>query len=132
MVVGICVGETNLNEVTFISDKMPQVGQYVTIEYDGKNVLGMVENLVRGNDALNVDINDFKAIQKISKIGAEDNYIRGKVKILGDVNDNLKLPRTPALPGTEIHMADASLLGDTLGLSQRFDGSGLQIARWGL
>ena len=112
MVVGICVGETNLNEVTFISDKMPQVGQYVTIEYDGKNVLGMVENLVRGNDALNVDINDFKAIQKISKIGAEDNYIRGKVKILGDVNDNLKLPRTPALPGTEIHMADAEILKD--------------------
>ncbi|MDO5815371.1 MAG: ATP-binding protein [Methanobrevibacter sp.] len=110
MVVGICVGETNLSEVTFISDQMPQVGQYVTIEYDGKKVLGMVENLVRGNDALNVDINDFKAIQKISRIGVEDNYIRGKVKILGDVNDNLKLPRTPALPGTEIKLADADVL----------------------
>ena len=110
MVVGICVGETNLSEVTFISNKMPQVGQYVTIEYDGKKVLGMVENLVRGNDALNVDINDFKAIQKISKIGVEDNYIRGKVKILGDVNDNLKLPRTPVLPGTEIELADSEML----------------------
>ena len=110
MVVGICVGETNLNEVTFISNKMPQVGQYVTIEYDGKKVLGMVENLVRGNDALNVEINDFKAIQKISKLGVEDNYIRGKVKILGDVNDDLKLPRTPALPGTEINLADADVL----------------------
>lgn len=110
MVVGICVGETNLNEVTFISEKMPQVGEYVTMEYDGKKVLGMIENLVRGNDALNVDINDFKAIQKISKIGVEDNYIRGKVKILGDVNDNLKLPRTPVLPGTEIRLADAEIL----------------------
>ena len=110
MVVGICVGETNLSEVTFISDKMPQVGQYVTIEYDGKKVLGMVENLVRGNDALNVDINDFKAIQKISRIGVEDNYIRGKVKILGDVNDDLRLPRTPVLPGTEIRLADAEIL----------------------
>ena len=110
MVVGICVGETNLNEVTFISEKMPQVGEYVTMEYDGKKVLGMIENLVRGNDALNIDINDFKAIQKISRIGAEDNYIRGKVKILGDVNDNLKLPRTPVLPGTEIHLADAEIL----------------------
>ena len=112
MVVGICVGETNLSEVTFISDKMPQVGQYVTIEYDGKKVLGMVENLVRGNDALNIDVNDFKAIQKISKIGAEDNYIRGKVKILGDVNDDLKLPRTPVLPGTEIHHADEDVLNE--------------------
>ena len=110
MVVGICVGETSLSEVTFISDKMPKVGEYVTIEYDGKKVLGMIENLIRGNDALNVDINDFKAIQKISKIGVEDNYIRGKVKILGDVNDNLKLPRTPVLPGTEIHLADKDVL----------------------
>ena len=110
MVVGICVGETSLTEVTFISDKMPQVGEYVTIEYDGKKVLGMIENLVRGNDALNIEINDFKAIRQISKIGAEDNYIRGKVKILGDVNDNLKLPRTPVLPGTEIKLADAEIL----------------------
>ena len=110
MVVGICVGETSLSEVTFISDKMPKVGEYVTIEYDGKKVLGMIENLIRGNDALNVDINDFKAIQKISKIGVEDNYIRGKVKILGDVNDNLRLPRTPVLPGTEIRLADNELL----------------------
>ena len=110
MVVGICVGETSLSEVTFISDKMPKVGEYVTIEYDGKKVLGMIENLIRGNDALNVDINDFKAIQKISKLGVEDNYIKGKVKILGDVNDNLKLPRTPVLPGTEIRLADNEIL----------------------
>ena len=110
MVVGICVGETSLTEVTFISDKMPKVGEYVTIEYDGKMVLGMIENLIRGNDALNVDINDFKAIQKISRIGVDENYIRGKVKILGDVNDNLKLPRTPVLPGTEIRLADKDVL----------------------
>ncbi|WP_296880700.1 ATP-binding protein [uncultured Methanobrevibacter sp.] len=112
MVVGICVGETSLSEVTFISDKMPKVGEYVTIEYDGKKVLGMIENLIRGNDALNVDINDFKAIQKISRIGVDDNYIRGKVKILGDVNDNLKLPRTPVLPGTEIKLADKDTLNE--------------------
>ena len=110
MVVGICVGETSLTEVTFISDKMPKVGEYVTMEYDDKKVLGMIENLVRGNDALNVDINDFKAIQKISSIGVEDNYIRGKVKILGDINDNLRLPRTPVLPGTEISLADKDIL----------------------
>ena len=57
-------------------------------------------------------INDFKAIRKISQIGAEDNYIRGKVKILGDVNDNLKLPRTPVLPGTEIKLADRDTLNE--------------------
>ena len=32
------------------------------------------------------------------------------MKILGDVNDNLRLPRTPVLPGTEIELADAEIL----------------------
>ena len=36
MTVGYCVGEISLSELTFISDKMPQVGEYVTVEYDGK------------------------------------------------------------------------------------------------
>ena len=112
MVIGICIGETSLTHVTFISDKMPNVGKYVTMEYNGKKVLGMIENLIMGNDSLNVDINDFKAIQKISRIGAEENYIKGKVKILGDVNDNLKLPRTPVLPGTEIKLADNEVLDE--------------------
>lgn len=110
MTVGYCVGEISLSELTFISDKMPQVGEYVTVEYDGKKVLGMVENLVRGNDALNIDLHDVEAIQTIARIGGKDYYIKGKVKLLGDVNDNLRLPRTPALPGTPIKLADREIL----------------------
>ena len=110
MSIGICIGETSLTEVEFISNKMPQVGEYVTMDYDGKKVLGMIENLIRGNDALNVDINDYAAIKKIKSIVHEDNYIKGKVKILGDVNDNFKLPRTPVLPGTEIEVASKDVL----------------------
>ncbi|WP_407414121.1 helicase HerA-like domain-containing protein [Methanobrevibacter sp.] len=112
MVVGFCVGEISLTELTFISDKMPQVGEYVTVDYDGKKVLGMVENLVRGNDALNIDLHDVDAIQTIARIGGSDYYIKGKVKLLGDVNDNLKLPRTPALPGTPIKLADKEILNE--------------------
>ena len=92
MTVGYCVGEISLSELTFISDKMPQVGENVTVEYDGKKVLGMVENLVRGNDALNIDLHDVEAIQTIARIGGKDYYIKGKVKLLGDVYDNLRLP----------------------------------------
>ncbi|SDA39741.1 helicase HerA-like domain-containing protein [Methanobrevibacter millerae] len=110
MTVGYCVGEISLSELTFISDKMPQVGEYVTVEYDGKKVLGMVESLVRGNDALNIDLHDVDAIQTISRIGGNDYYIKGKVKLLGDVDDKLRLPRTPALPGTPIKLADKEIL----------------------
>ena len=110
MVVGYCVGEISLSELTFISDKMPQVGEYVTVEYDGKKVLGMVESLVRGNDALNIDLHDVGAIQTIARMGGKDYYIKGKVKLLGDVDDNLRLPRTPAIPGTPIKLADKEIL----------------------
>ena len=112
MVVGICIGETSLSEVSFISDKMPNVGEYVIVEYEGKKVLGMIENLVRGSEALNVDINDFDAIKTISNLIRDDNYIKGKVKLLGDVNDNLRLPKVPVLPGTEIKLADDEILND--------------------
>ena len=56
MIIGRCIGEISLLEVDFISNSMPQVGEYVSIRYDGKNVLGMIENLVRGNVALNSEI----------------------------------------------------------------------------
>ena len=110
MIVGYCVGEISLSELTFISDKMPQVGEYVTVEYDDKKVLGMVESLVRGNDALNIDLHDVGAIQTIARMGKKDYYIKGKVKLLGDVYDNLRLPRSPALPGTPINLADKEIL----------------------
>ena len=55
-VIGRCVGETSLIDVSFISKEMPKVGQYVTMEYDGKNVLGMIEGLVRGSVSINSEI----------------------------------------------------------------------------
>ena len=46
-VIGRCIGETTLVDVSFISKKMPKVGEYVTLDYDGKKVLVMIEALVR-------------------------------------------------------------------------------------
>lgn len=110
MTIGICVGETSLSELTFISNDMPRVGEYVLIDYDGRSVLGMIESMVRGNDALNADVHDVNDIKKMTQMIGDDYYIRGKVKLLGDVNDNLRLPRTPVPPGTPIKIADNEIL----------------------
>ena len=110
MIIGRCIGEISLLEVDFISNSMPQVGEYVSIKYDGKNVLGMIENLVRGNVALNSEIYDVDDIETITKVSGNDLYVKGKVRLLGDVDDNLKLPRIPAPPGTPITKADDELL----------------------
>ena len=58
----------------------------------------MIESMVRGSVSLNNDIYDPDTIAKIREIEGDDSYIRGKVTILGDVDDNLRLPRTPAPP----------------------------------
>ncbi len=101
-IIGRCIGETSLVEVSFISKEMPQVGEYVSLKYDDKNVLGMIESLVRGSVSINDEIFDPKTIEKIKQIEGDDHYIRGSVRILGDIKDHLRIPRTPAPPGTEI------------------------------
>lgn len=108
--IGRCIGETSLTQVSFISKKMPQVGEYVTIEYDGKVILGMIESLVRGSVSLNNEIYNPDTVAKIREIEGDNYYIKGSVKILGDVNDNLRIPRTPAPPGTEINEAPSEIL----------------------
>ena len=108
--IGRCIGETSLIEVSFISKEMPQVGEYVTLEYDGKVILGMIESMVRGSVSLNDDIYDPDTIAKIREIEGDDYYIKGNISILGDVNDNLRLPRTPAPPGTPIYPAPSEIL----------------------
>ncbi|CDG64409.1 MAG: double-strand break repair helicase HerA and related ATPase [Methanobacterium sp.] len=109
-VIGRCIGETSLVNVSFISKKMPRVGEYVTMTYDGKKVLGMIESLVRGSVSLNDNIYDPRTIEKIKAIEGDDNYVKGSVKILGDINNDLRIPRTPAPPGTDIQVADSEVL----------------------
>jgi DNA helicase HerA-like ATPase len=110
MIIGRSIGETTLMSISFISKMMPRVGEYVTLNYDGKIVLGMIESMVRGSVSLNNDIYDPETIDKIRRIEGNDYYIKGNIRILGDVNDNLKLPRTPAPPGTEIEQASTEIL----------------------
>lgn len=108
-VIGRCVGETSLTDVSFVSKEMPKMGEYVTLEYDNKIILGMIESLVRGSVALNNDIYDPETIERIKHIEGDDYYIKGNVKILGDI-DYLKIPRTPAPPGTEVKLASSEVL----------------------
>ena len=107
--IGRCIGETSPIEISFISKEMPRIGEYVSMEYDGKKILGMIESLVRGSVSINDDIYDPKTVERIKEIEGDDHYIRGKVRILGDIN-KLRIPRTPPTPGTEINIASPEIL----------------------
>jgi DNA helicase HerA-like ATPase len=120
--IGRCIGETSPVEVSFISKEMPRIGEYVSMEYDGKKVLGMIESLVRGSISINDDIYDPKTVERIKEIEGDDHYIRGNVRILGDI-EKLRIPRTPPMPGTEIKIADPHILKKIF----EIEGNGLKL-----
>ncbi|MDR1819942.1 MAG: ATP-binding protein [Methanobrevibacter sp.] len=110
MIIGRVIGETSLNNIEFISKTTPKIGEYVTLNYDRKTILGMIETLIHGSVSLNNDIYDPSTVDMIQAIEGNDFYIKGKVKILGDLKDNLRVPRTPVPPGTEVYLADENTL----------------------
>ena len=113
-IIGRCVGEATPTAVTFISKKVPKVGDFVILEYEGKKVLGMIQVLMRGSLSIPDNIFDPSVVERIKELEGEDFYIRGKIKILGEI-DSLKIPRTPAPPGTEVKLASAEELGKVFG-----------------
>lgn len=113
--VGRVVGEPTTTIAPFLSKIPPRTGEYVILRYDGIEVLGMVEYVVRGNAALTGEIYDVDVIDKIRVLDKGRNeYVRGVIKILGDAK-NFRIPRIPPPPGTKIYKADSTLLEKIFG-----------------
>ncbi|MCD6368907.1 MAG: ATP-binding protein [Thermoproteales archaeon] len=119
MKLGYVVGEASPTHVIFISKKPPRLGQYVILEYDGKKVLGIVRRVVMGSVALSEDIHDPTVVERIKDLeGERDYYIKGIIKILGDVK-NLEIPRVPPPPATEVREADSSILKEVFSCKEK-------------
>lgn len=114
-IIGDCIGETSPSEVLFISKEIPRIGDYVVLEYGGKKIIGMIENLLRGSPYITNSIRNPETVEKILSIeGGNDEYIRGTVRLLGDI-ENMEIPRTPPPPGTKIKEADEEYLKKVFG-----------------
>ena len=107
--IGRCIGEGTTSYVSFVTKKMPSIGDYVIIEFDDKEVLGLITKLVRGNPAITGNIFDPETVSKIKYYEGDDFYIHGLVRILGDIK-KLEIPRTPPPPGTIIKKAKNEIL----------------------
>jgi DNA helicase HerA-like ATPase len=117
MEIGRCIGETSVNEVTFISSKLPEIGKYVILEYNNQKILGIIENVVSLNLALK-EVYSEETAKRILEIEGNNFVIKGKIKIIGDV-ENLKLPRIPPFPGTVVKAADKEILEKIFGKSEK-------------
>jgi len=107
--IGRCIGEGTTTYVSFVTKKMPCIGDYVIIEFDDKEVLGLITKLARGNPAITGDIFDPETVSRIKYYEGDDFYIHGLVRILGDIK-KLEIPRTPPPPGTIIKKAKNEIL----------------------
>ncbi len=109
-IIGRCYGETSPDKISFISKKTPAVNEYVYFEYNGRTIMGTIDNLLRGSFTLSDDLLDEDSIRKITEIGGEtDQYIRGDITVLGDL-ETLEIPRSPAPIGTPIKRASIEQL----------------------
>ena len=108
--IGYTIGEASTTQAYFISKNPPVLGQYVTMEYAGRRVLGMVQSCIRGSVSLSGDLISAEAVERIKEVSREgDHYIKGAIKILGDVERG-EMPRIPPPPATEVRKAGNDLL----------------------
>lgn len=113
-ILGMCIGESTPISITYISstDNMPVSGEYVSLDYSGKTVLGMVEGTLRGSPAIPEDILNLESVSKIMEFEEEsEHYIKGSIKLLGEiVHGTPVIPKVPPPPGTRICRADSKVL----------------------
>ncbi len=119
--VGRVIGEAATTAAPFISKRPPRVGEYVVLEYEGHRVLGMVEYILRVNEALQ-DVFDEEVIDRIRRLdGGRSEYVKGVVRLLGDLErpgEGYPLPRVPPPPGTKLYRAEKEVLDRIFGRSR--------------
>ncbi|NOZ58585.1 MAG: ATP-binding protein [Euryarchaeota archaeon] len=112
--LGVCIGEATPSHASFIARTMPKLGEYVVLHFDGMRVLGMVESVSRGSASISGDILSPEVVERILSFEGEEQYIKAKVRLLGEVG-SLTMPRIPPPPGARVHRADAETLREIFG-----------------
>ncbi len=108
--IGIVVGPTKPDRVTFEARRPISLGEYVVIlNSQGRKVLGVVESSSIESEALSDDISNFEEALESKQIASEnrrDKSYKANVKILGLIEELQKcktiIPEIPPLPGTEV------------------------------
>ncbi|MBD0298761.1 MAG: hypothetical protein ICV82_00395, partial [Nitrososphaera sp.] len=104
--LGILIGVTKPDQVTFESRRPVSIGEYVILNYGIDKVLGLVEKSSISSDALGSSIRNYEEAFESKQVAAEnrrDKSYKGHVRILGYVAELKKckpiLPALPPLPG---------------------------------
>src|SRR5687767_3788011 len=131
--LGILVGNTKPDQVTFESKRPVSIGEYVILHYGRSKVrvLGLVERSSISSDALGISIRNYEEASESKQVAVEnrrDKSYKGHVRILGYLEELKKckaiIPALPPEPGTEVYEATPQDLGTI------FAPSGPQCPKW--
>ncbi|MDH2907922.1 MAG: ATP-binding protein [Candidatus Nitrosotalea sp.] len=121
MTIGVVIGESRPTDVTVQSSKPLSVGEYVIIDSQDGQILGLVEKSIISSEAL-TDVRNFdEAVEskEVADINSRDKNYKVKIGILGFLDKLQKgqmiLPAVPPLPGTSILEATQKDLGVIFG-----------------
>lgn len=121
MILGVVIGESRPTDVTVQSSKPLSVGEYVIIDSQDGQILGLVEKSIISSEAL-TDVRNFdEAVEskEVADINSRDKNYKVKIGILGFLDKLQKgqmiLPAIPPLPGTSILEATQKDLGVIFG-----------------
>lgn len=125
MKLGICVGTTNPMKVTFVSDHVLNLGQFVYIEYrEGetyKKLLGQICKVERFNRYINENTTGINL--DIILDNSETKTI-GEIQILGEIKDKenqifLEMLKSPPPPSATILKPEKSILEKLFGAKNK-------------
>lgn len=114
-IVGYVVGEARPYEAEILAFRPLSMGEYLYMEYHGFRVIAFVATSITGSIVISRDIVDPRDVERLVKnirVGERLFYHRGKIKILGSLDEDsrLSIPSVPPPPGTEVFKAPKAVL----------------------
>lgn len=113
--LGILVGVSRPDYVTFEARRPVSIGEYVILKYGKGKVLGLVERSSIASDALGGNIRNFEEAAESRMVAAanrHDKSYKGNVRILGYLEELKRckaiIPALPPEPGTEVFEATSA------------------------
>src|ERR671923_936573 len=129
--LGILVGNTKPDQVTFESKRPVSIGEYDILHYGRSKAVGLIERSSISSDALGTSTRTYEEASKRKQVAVEnrrDKSYKGHVRILGYLEELKKckaiIPALPPEPGTEVYEATRQDLGTI------FAPSGPQCPQW--
>jgi DNA helicase HerA-like ATPase len=121
--IGIVVGETKPEKITFVAKQVIRIGDYVTINTEDGLVVYMVEDSKNLSELLSKP-NDYQTIEEARRASSKnprDRIKMGVARALGLVNELLNgkriYPTIPPEPGASVKPVDDILLEKIYGVS---------------